>query len=51
MDTFADKPVIAPNRPALEYMTAFGDWFQAQTPERQEAYRQKIREENAEEES
>lgn len=49
-DTFADIPASPPHRTVRENMIAFWGWFQDQPPERQDAYRQKVRAANAEEE-
>lgn len=46
-DTFEDMPVSDPRSPVREHMTEFWEWFQAQSPKRQEAYREKVRADNA----
>ena len=47
-DTFADKPQETPGRPVREHMIAVHEWFTSLSPERQEAFRQKVRDANAE---
>lgn len=47
-DTFADKPQESPGRPVREHMIAVHEWFTSLSPERREAFRQKVRDANAE---
>lgn len=47
-DTFPDKPADVPGQSVKESMVTFWAWFQDQPPERQEAYRQSVRDANNE---
>lgn len=47
-DTFQDKPADVPGQSVKESMVTFWAWFQDQPPERQEAYRQSVRDANNE---
>lgn len=42
-DTFPDKPAITPGQLVREHLLTLDAWFHGLTPERQEAFRQSLR--------
>lgn len=48
-ETFPDKPAAIPGETVREALIRDHKWFQSLTPERQEAFRQKVRDDNNEE--
>lgn len=47
-DSFPDKPADIPGQPVRAHMIAVHEWFTTLSPERQEAYRQSVRDANNE---